>query len=285
MDIILEDVVFTYLRGTPFEKKALDKINLLIRSGSITGIIGNTGSGKSSLLQIIAGLIKPDSGRITLGKLNWTNKKDVYELRGQVGIVFQNPENQVFEETVAKDISFGLKNFGFTEKQILEYSKKSLEKFRLPYQLYADRSPFELSGGERRKVAIAGVIAYQPKVLLLDEPFAELDSVGKKELLEIIIELHSKQKTTILIVSHNMDEIAQIADNLILLKEGKVIFMGKTKKVITDLELLEQNNLDIPEITKLIIKINEKMNPPIPLDCFSINDLEQYLIEHIKDSS
>ncbi|MGD9678294.1 MAG: ATP-binding cassette domain-containing protein [Vulcanibacillus sp.] len=284
MDIILKDVVFTYMKRTPFENKAINKINLLIQSNSITGIIGNTGSGKTTILQLIAGLIKQDSGDITIGKLDWKNKKDTLELRRQVGLVFQNSEQQVFEETVEKDISFGPRNFGYTEEQTMKLTKEALERMQLSYQLYAGRSPFELSGGERKKVAIAGVLAYQPKVLLLDEPFVGLDPIGKKEIMEMIIELQRKQGLTIIIVSHNMDEVAQIADNIVLLKSGQVCYNGIPKELFTKLELLGQNNLDIPEITKLIIKINEKTNPPIPLDCFSIDSLEEHLVKRIKGS-
>ncbi len=282
MDIILEDLVFTYMKGTPYEKRAVDKINIRIPSGLNTGIIGSTGSGKSTIIQLIAGLLKPDNGVVTLGDLNWTNKKDDLKLRRMVGLAFQYPEHQLFEETIEKDISYGPKNFGLNEKQILEYVKLTMERINLPYEKFANRSPFELSEGQKRKVAIAGILAYKPKILLLDEPFAGLDLVGKMEIINMIKELHNIQDVTTITVSHNMDEIADIVDNLIVLNNGRVVIEGTAKEIFDNINLLEQNNLDIPEITKLIKKINKKVNPSIPLDCFSIEKLEEYIIERIQ---
>ncbi len=282
MDINLENVVFTYMKGTPFEKKALDNINILFPKGSITGIVGNTGSGKSTILQLIAGLLIPDNGKVTIGEMCWSSMKDNYDLRKMIGIAFQNPENQLFEDTIEKDISYGPNNFGISEKQTLDYIKDIMKRINLPYEKYAKMSPFELSEGQKRKVAIAGILAYKPKILLLDEPFAGMDLVGKNEILRMIKDLHALKDAITIIVSHNMDEIASIVDNIIVLNNGKVVIEGEPEKIFADINLLEENNLDIPEITRLIKKINEKIYPQIPLNCFSIEKLEEYIIERIQ---
>ncbi|OEF96448.1 energy-coupling factor transporter ATPase [Vulcanibacillus modesticaldus] len=283
MDIYLKKVSVTYMKNTPFEKKALDNINLHIPKGTITGIIGHTGSGKSTLIQLIAGLIHPSTGTVKIGEMDWKNKKALAELRKQVGIVFQYPEHQLFEETVEKDIAFGPSNYGFTEVERLEAVKEAMELVKLPYEKFAHRSPFELSGGQKRRVAIAGVIAFRPKILILDEPSAGLDPIGKKDIFKMITELHQKQNMTTIIVSHSMDEVANFADNLIVLNQGKVLLEGTPQKVFNRVDLLQENNLDIPEITKLIKLLNQKITPPIPLSCFSIDELEYYLSIRLKE--
>lgn len=283
MDISLKDVSVTYMKGTPFERKALDNINLNVPTGSIVGIIGHTGSGKSTLIQIIGGLIPPDNGTVRVGDFEWSNKKkNLAKIRKEIGIVFQYPEHQLFEETVEKDISFGPKNFGFKDEEILDNVKDAMEKVNLSYSRFANRSPFELSGGQMRRVAIAGVIAFQPNILILDEPTSGLDPQGRTEILKMITDLHYKKNMTTIIVSHNMDEIANIIDNLIVLNEGEIVLEGNPVKVFSQVNLLQQINLDIPDITKLIHHINKKINPPIPLDCFSIDDLERHLISRLK---
>lgn len=282
MDIILKNLVFTYMKGTPYEKKAIDNVSILFPKGSITGIIGNTGSGKSTILQLAAGLLRPDSGDITIGELSWADNNDNYRLRKMVGLAFQYPEYQLFEDTIEKDISYGPKNFGFDEKRTLEYVREIMGRINLPYEKYANRSPFELSEGQKRKVAIAGILAYKPRILLLDEPFAGMDLIGRREILHMIKELHDIQGVTTIIVSHNMDEIADIVDNLIIINNGKIVFEGKPEAVFNDIKLLEQNNLDVPEITKLIKRINEKVYPPIPLNCFSVGKLEEYIINRLQ---
>lgn len=282
MDINLENIVFTYMKDTPYEKKAIDNINIQFPNGLITGIVGNTGSGKSTILQLIAGLLTPDKGKITIGEKSWEIKSDYDQLREMVGIAFQYPEYQLFEDTIEKDILYGPKNFGLPEKQTLDNIKNIMKRINLPYEKYANRSPFELSEGQKRKVAIAGILAYKPKILLLDEPFAGLDLVGKREILLIINELHDRQDAITIIVSHNMDEIAGLVDNLIVLNNGKVVTEGKPEEIFLDDNLLNNNNLDIPEISKFIMKLNENLSPTIPLSCFSIDELEKYIISRIQ---
>ena len=282
MDIHLEQVALRYMRGTPFERLALQSINVKIPSGSIIGIIGHTGSGKSSLIQLIAGLIMPSEGSVSLDGMVWGDKKSYVNLRKKVGVVFQYPEYQLFEETVEKDIAFGPKNFGFQDEQIKVLVKDAMDLVHLPYDQYAKRSPFELSGGQMRRVAIAGVIAYQPDILILDEPTAGLDPKGRKEILAMIKRMHHTRKMTTLFVSHSMDEVANLADQLFVLHDGKIVLQGEPKYVFQQSEHLQQIGLDIPEITRFIQKLNEKLSPPIPLDCFSMDELETHIMMRLQ---
>lgn len=283
MEIILNNVSVTYMKNTPFEKQALKNINLKVSSGTITGIVGHTGSGKSTLAQVIAGLIKPDYGEVKIDNYNWNNKKDLFNLRKQVGFVFQFPEQQLFAETVEDDIAYALKNFDFKQELIIELIQESMAEVGLPYEIFARKSPFHLSGGQMRRAAIAGVLAYKPKILIFDEPTAGLDPSGKNEMIKVITEL-KKELKTILIISHSMDEIAKISDKLIVLQKGELVAQGKPELIFRNKKLLQQTNLDLPEITKIIIGLNQKVNPPIPLDCFEIEDLEYYLLERLKEN-
>lgn len=282
MEIILRNVSYNYMEGTPFEKKAIDNINLSIASGTITGIIGPTGSGKSTLVQIIAGLILPTRGTVKIDGLEWTKKKDSLELRSSIGISFQYPEHQIFAETVEKDVAFGPKNFGMSEESIIKNVKEALEKVKLSFEDFGQVSPFKLSGGQMKKVALAGIFAYKPKILILDEPTAGLDPISKKEFHDLIKELNKNNKITILIVSHNMDEVASISNKIIVLSKGKIMIEGAPEDIFQMDVLLQKVGLDIPNITKLIKNLNQKIEPPIPLNCFSINELEKYLVNRLK---
>lgn len=284
MYIAIDNLSFQYDKVLSIKDKALDNIKLTFNSGEITGIIGHSGSGKSTLIQLVAGLLKPTNGNIKIGKLSWNNKFEAKELRKQVGIVFQYPEHQLFEETVEKEIFFGPKILGIQEKQIHKNLLEIVDELKLPYSEIAQRSPFDLSGGQKRKVAIASVLAYKPKVLILDEPTAGLDSAGKKDMMNMISRLHKKQYSTVLVVSHNMDEVANISDKIVVLNKGKVLLEGTTEKVFAYNNLLKKNNLDIPEITKLIIKMNKELCFKIPLNCFSVDELEKHLIENLKEN-
>ncbi|KXG44930.1 energy-coupling factor transporter ATPase [Tepidibacillus decaturensis] len=280
MDITLKDVSVTYMKNTPFEKIALQEVNLTIKSGSIIGVIGHTGSGKSTLIQLISGLILPTNGTIKVGDLAWSSKrKNLSLIRNKIGVVFQYPEHQLFEESVEKDISFALRNFDFPEELIAIRVKEAMKQVGLDYEQFAKRSPFELSGGQMRRVAIAGVIAFQPKILILDEPTAGLDPKGRKEILNMIKELHQSREMTTILVSHSMDDIANMVERLIVLNQGKIILEGTPKEIFKEEERLQQIGLDIPDITKFIQRLNQKINPPIPLDCFSREELEEYLID------
>jgi len=285
MDITLTNVSFTYMKNTPLERKALEAINLHIPGKKITAIIGHTGSGKSTLIQLIGGLILPDSGKIKVGTYEWKSKKKnkgLQALRKQIGIVFQYPEHQLFEETVEKDIAFGPKNFDFPSHQIPMLVKEAMELVGLDYEEYAARSPFELSGGQMRRVAIAGVLAFKPKILILDEPTAGLDPMGKKEIMGLITRLHHNHDMTTILVSHSMDQVAAIADHLIVLNQGKVLMKGRPEDIFIQGESLREIGLDIPEITKLILMINQKINGSIPLNTFSVDQLEQYLLQRLQ---
>lgn len=233
MSIILQDVTYTYMPGTPFERTAIENINIEIPSGKITAIAGHTGSGKSTLIQHLSGLLKPSNGKVLVDDvdINIKNNNESKMARRQVGMVFQYPEQQLFEETVEADIAFGPRNLGLTEEEISVRVKEAMEFVNLDYDTYAKRSPFQLSGGQMRRVAIAGIIAMHPKYLVLDEPVAGLDPRSKEELLKRIRKLHEKQGITIVFISHNMEDIANMADKVIIMNQGKILLEGSPKEV------------------------------------------------------
>jgi len=283
MEISLDNVTVIYNKDTPFRKKALDAITLNIPSGKITGIIGQSGSGKTTLGQVLGGLIEIDSGTVTIGSYTWDkNPKLPRDIRKELGILFQFPEHQLFAETVEKDIAFALKNFDYPVAKIVDRVTGVLKLVNLPYEEYAHRSPFSLSGGEKRKVAIAGVLAYEPSILVLDEPTAGLDPNGKKELIGIIKRLNSEQKTTVIIISHNMDEIAAISDKIVVLNKGEKVIEDKPEDIFMLTEKLKDLNLDVPDITKFIIQFNKEVNNKIPLNCYTIDKLEQEIIKRLE---
>ncbi len=252
--IEISHLSFIYSKKTPYEKKALDDINLSIEEGSFVGLIGATGSGKSTLIQHLNGLLKIQdkkaSSILVYGK-SATDKKNLKNLRFEVGMVFQYPEYQLFEDTVAKDVAFGPKNMKLPKEEIDERVKRALEVVGLDYATFAERSPFDLSGGEKRRVAIAGVIAMQPKVLVLDEPVAGLDPAGREEILSLIKKLQREVSPTVIMVSHNMDDIAVLADRIIALKDGKVVADGSPKEVFSNRALIADIGLDVPCATRL----------------------------------
>ena len=233
MSIILQDVTYTYMPGTPFERTAIENVSIEIPSGKITAIAGHTGSGKSTLIQHLSGLLKPSNGKVLVDDvdINIKNNNKSKMARRQVGMVFQYPEQQLFEETVEADIAFGPRNLGLTEEEISVRVKEAMEFVNLDYDTYAKRSPFQLSGGQMRRVAIAGIIAMHPKYLVLDEPVAGLDPRSKEELLKRIRKLHEKQGITIVFISHNMEDIANMADKVIIMNQGKILLEGSPKEV------------------------------------------------------
>lgn len=233
MSIILQDVTYTYMPGTPFERTAIENVSIEIPSGKITAIAGHTGSGKSTLIQHLSGLLKPSNGKVLVDDvdINIKNNNESKMARRQVGMVFQYPEQQLFEETVEADIAFGPRNLGLTEEEISVRVKEAMEFVNLDYDTYAKRSPFQLSGGQMRRVAIAGIIAMHPKYLVLDEPVAGLDPRSKEELLKRIRKLHEKQGITIVFISHNMEDIANMADKVIIMNQGKILLEGSLKEV------------------------------------------------------
>ncbi|WP_373850081.1 energy-coupling factor ABC transporter ATP-binding protein, partial [Jeotgalibaca porci] len=233
MDIILKDVGYSYGAGTPFESRALYDVDLAIPEGSYTALIGHTGSGKSTVTQHLNALLKPTTGTVTIGDRvidNKTNNKNLKFIRKKVGIVFQFPESQLFEETIAKDIAFGPMNFGVSEAEALELAKETLPLVGLD-ETFMDRSPFDLSGGQMRRVAIAGVLAMKPEVLILDEPTAGLDPAGRREIMTMFNKLHEEQGISIVLVTHQMDDVATYADHVIIMDKGTVVKMGPPAEI------------------------------------------------------
>ena len=256
----LKNLTYIYSKKTPFEKRALDDINLSVEEGTFLGIIGETGSGKSTLIQHLNGLIKVQDKKVSsvvVNGLSATNKKTLKQLRFEVGIVFQYPEYQLFEDTVKKDVAYGPKNMKLPPEEIDARVRRALEVVGLKYEEFAERSPFELSGGEKRRVAIAGVIAMQPKVLVLDEPVAGLDPVGRAEILALIKQLQQDVSPTIIMVSHNMDDIAVLADRIIAMHNGRIELDGTPEEVFCNREKIKEIGLDLPLATRLRDKLVE----------------------------
>lgn len=253
--ISVKDVSYTYMTGTPFEKVALENISFDVAEGEVLAIAGHTGSGKSTLIQIIAGLIDLTSGTVELDGLSVADKKN----RRLVGIVFQYPEHQLFEETVENDIAFGPKNFGLSDTEISARVDEAMRQVGLDVSL-KKVSPFELSGGQRRRVAIAGILALKPKYLILDEPTAGLDPLAKKNLLQEIFGVVKKSGVTIILVSHNMEDIARFANRVVVLAQGKILFIGTPRELFAREEILSRAGLEPPPITQLLrtLNINEQ---------------------------
>lgn len=282
--IKIESLTHIYSKKTPSEKVALDNINLSIEEGEFVAIVGHTGSGKSTLVQHLNGLIKPHkkgkNGRVEIYGRSTTEKKGLKQLRFDVGMVFQYPEYQLFEDTVAKDIAFGPKNMKLDKEEIDKRVRKSLELVGLPYDDFAERSPFELSGGEKRRVAIAGVIAMEPKILVLDEPFAGLDPEGVKEITELVLKLKREVCPTIITVTHDMDSASTLADRIIALCNGKIVADGTPKEVFGDRALIKEIGLDVPFVARVVDRLAEE-GIVVDKDIVTIDELAAAL-ERIK---
>lgn len=254
----LKNLSFVYGQGTPFEKCAVSNVDLSIEKGELIGIIGHTGSGKSTLVQLLNGLIRPTSGQVILdGEDIWKNPKEIRKIRFKVGMVFQYPEYQLFEETVYKDIAFGPANMGKSGNELHDAVIKAAEFTGLDRELLS-KSPFDLSGGEKRRAAIAGVMAMDPEVLVLDEPTAGLDPMGRDVLLSQIVQYHKKRKNTVLFVSHSMEDIARVADRIMVMNSSKLVMFDETKKIFSHSRELEEYGLRVPQITKIMLKLKEK---------------------------
>ena len=259
MSIKLSDVNYTYMKDTPFEKTGIKNINLEISEGEFVAIIGHTGSGKSTFVQHLKGLLTPDSGTVIIDDVNINqNTVSAKTAKNKVGIVFQYPEQQLFEETVYKDVTFGPKNMGMPEEKLENIAKQSLEFVSLDYEKYKNRSPFQLSGGQMRKVAIAGVIALKPQYLILDEPAAGLDPVGRDDLFEKISKLYQKTGMTVILISHNMDDVARLAQRLIVMNNGEISIDDKPEQVFKYKEKLVAAGLALPQITELLSKLKQQ---------------------------
>lgn len=279
MFIKIDKLSYIYMQGTPFEKRALDNVNIEIEKGEFTAIIGHTGSGKSTLIQLFNGLLKPSEGTVFL------EHKDIYsesvnlsEIRKEIGLVFQYPEYQLFEETVEKDIAFGPQNLGLDEKEISNRVKMAMKMVGLSYEMFKEKCPFNLSGGQKRRVAIAGILAMKPKVLILDEPTAGLDPKGREDILRTIKELHDKYNMNIILVSHSMEDVAKYAQKVIVMSKGKCVLYGEPRDIFKQVELLEGIGLSVPRISYLIYELNKKgfnINPEI----YSIDELKEELVK------
>ena len=260
MSIELNDVTYIYMPKTPYERVALNKVNLTIEEGSFTAIAGHTGSGKSTLVQHLNGLLTPAAGEVLVDGINLSGKDKAAKIkawhaRQQVGMVFQYAETQLFEETVEKDIAFGPQNQGLDEAEVQERVREAMELVGLSYKDYKDVSPFALSGGQMRRVAIAGVLAMRPKYLILDEPAAGLDPRGRDELMGEIQRLHKKWKLTIVFVSHSMEDIARLADTMVVMEKGNLRAAGKPAEIFADAHLLQETGLEQPQIMQIMQRL------------------------------
>ena len=271
----IEHLTHTYSAGTPFQRSAVDDMNLSMMDGEFLGIIGHTGSGKSTLIQHLNGLLKPTSGRILLqGRDIWADPKKIRDVRFQVGLVFQYPEYHLFEETVYKDIAFGPKNMGLDEADI-DRRVRDAAAFVGLTEAMLDKSPFELSGGQKRRVAIAGVIAMEPKVLVLDEPTAGLDPRGRDDILARIQDYHRAKNASVVLVSHSMEEIARNVDRIVVLSDSHVFMEGTPRQVFARADELEQVGLDIPQVTKVALALRRRGLPV---------DTAVYTVEALRDA-
>ena len=275
--IQVENLTHVYSQGTPFEKVAIDNISLSIERGEILGIIGHTGSGKSTFIQHLNGLLKPSSGRVLLdGKDIHASREATRDVRFRVGLVFQYPEYQLFEETVFKDIAFGPKNMGLSEREITERVHEAAGFADVPESIL-ESSPLELSGGQKRRVAIAGVIAMMPQVLILDEPTAGLDPVGRESILQRIMSYRRETEGTILLVSHSMDDVARLATRLLVFNEGRVVMDGTPAEVFEHAEELKAMGLTVPAATEIALALRRR-GIDIPESIYTINYLRKQLI-------
>lgn len=263
--IEIKNLSFIYNKDTPFEVKALDDISLTIKDNSFIGIIGHTGSGKSTFMQQLNGLLRPTSGTIIIDGVDITQKDiKLNKLRESVGMVFQYPEYQLFEETVEKDVAFGPKNLGLSDEEVAIRVKDAIEDVKLDYEWVKDRSPFELSGGQKRRVAIAGILAMRPKVLILDEPTAGLDPRAREEILDEIYDIYKKTKITVVLVSHSMEDVFAYANEIVVLSKGRLIMHKTTDEAVKERDLLKKYDVGVPEITEFMFTLQEKypgLNP------------------------
>ena len=273
-----EDLTYQYSIGTPFEKTAVDHVNLEIEEGAFVGIIGHTGSGKSTLIQHFNGLIRPTSGKIYLdGTDIWADKTNIRQVRFQVGLVFQYPEYQIFEDTVYKDIAFGPRNMGLSEAEIKDRVEETAALVGLT-QAQLNQSPFDLSGGQKRRVAIAGVMALQPKVLILDEPTAGLDPKGREDILREIRRYHKETGRTVLLVSHSMEDMANCAEKIMVMNAGKVFCYDTVENVFRQAKALQEIGLAVPQITRVCMQLREQ-GIPLSDDIYTVEAAYQQILQ------
>lgn len=282
MSITVENLTYTYSKGMPNETRALEDVSFRLEPGEFAAIIGHTGSGKSTLVQQLNGLLRPDSGKITVGEVCITNPSTkMTEVRRKVGLVFQYPEYQLFEETVAKDVAFGPKQVGITGEELDRVVEESICLTGLDYEEVKERSPFELSGGQKRRVAIAGVLAMKPEILILDEPTAGLDPSAHRDVLELIRRIHRKERMTILLVSHNMGDIAELADRVLVMNRGKLVMNGTPAEVFARGKQLREMGLGLPPATEFMERLKDRM-PGIDAAQLSIEDAAKEICRYLK---
>lgn len=270
-EVTLEHVTHTYQPGSPFQAVALSDVSLVIRAGEFVSLIGHTGSGKSTLVQHLNGLLTPTSGRVLIDGRDIHEKGyPMREARQKIGLVFQYPEHQLFEETVAKDVAFGPKNLGLSQAEIQKRVREALLRVNLSYQEVGEKSPFELSGGQMRRVALAGVLAMRPEMLVLDEPAAGLDPQGREDMLRLIAALH-RQGATIVMVSHSMDDVARFASRAVVMEQGRLAMDGTPQEIFAQAQRLEQMGLDVPAVCHLGMALRA-MGLPFPEDVFREED-------------
>ena len=275
--IRVEHLTHTYSAGTPFQRNAVEDISIDIQPGEFLGIIGHTGSGKSTLIQHLNGLLRPTSGRILLdGRDIWAEPRKIRQVRFQVGLVFQYPEYQLFKETAYQDIAFGPGNMGLSREEIDRRVRQAAELVGLPEELL-DKSPFELSGGQKRRVAIAGVMAMEPKVLILDEPTAGLDPRGREAILAQLRQYHRARGNTVILVSHSMEEIAGNVDRILVLRDSRVYMDGTPRQVFARVDELVEAGLDVPQATKIALALR-RMGLELPATVYTVDELEQLLL-------
>lgn len=282
MSIRTENIKYVYSEGTPFRTLALDDVNVTIEKGEFVGIIGHTGSGKSTLIQLFNGLEPPTEGKVEVdGTIVGEDKKKLKLIRQTVGLVFQYPEYQLFEETVAKDVAFGPLNLNLSQKEIDFRVKEALELVGFNYKKIKDASPFELSGGQKRRVAIAGVLAMKPDYLILDEPTAGLDPAGRNEIFHQIRKLHEEYNFTVVLVSHSMEDIAKLVDRVIVLSKGKIHMQGSPKEIYSQAEELEKIGLGIPQIASIVRELKIR-GFNIRQDILTIEEAKEEILKEVR---
>lgn len=284
MYIQVKNLSYTYNKDLPNEGKALENVSFDVEKNSVLGVIGHTGSGKSTLLQMLNGLLHPDEGDVIIGEDRITEENfPLVKIRKKVGLVFQYPEYQLFEETVKKDVIFGPSNLGIDDPEELEHiAREALDKVGLDYDEIGERSPFELSGGQKRRVAIAGVIAMKPEVLILDEPTAGLDPESRLELIKLIKDIQVKEEMVLIFVSHNMNDIAVLADKIIVLDKGNIAMQGSPKEIFSREDDLKKIGLDLPKVTRIMHRIAEEI-PNLNKDVFTTLDASKELLRVLDD--
>lgn len=283
MSVEIKNLTHIYSPKSPFEFQALKDINVTIEEGSFIGIIGHTGSGKSTLIQHLNGLLVPTSGTVIVDGMDIfaQKKSELIQLRHRIGLVFQYPEHQLFEETVHKDVSFGPKNQGLSEIEIDNRVRNAIKMVGLNYEEIKNKSPFELSGGQMRRVAIAGVLAMEPTVLILDEPTAGLDPRGRDDILAQIKALHQKKKITVVLVSHSMEDIGKLVEKILVMNEGEIVYYDTPNRVFTEIKTLEKIGLAVPEVTYLMKELKKKY-PEIREDIFTVEAAKKEILRVVR---